>query len=132
MAYTIEVTYTTGDSFESDQVTNTIGLAWRSLELAKAALKTIKEHYDFYQEFDACYSNWKDTRSEKAILKDVNSRVWCRGKAEDKYSMKAKAKMDDRRWRNIPTGMWCGYFETLHSARVVLTEGSDDMTINFD
>ena len=132
MAYTIEVTYSTGNSFGSEQVTDTIGLAWQSLELAKAALKTIKEHYGFYEEFDACSSRWGDTRSEKAILKDLNSKVWCREKAKDKYDMTAKAEMDDGQWRNIPTGMWCGYFETLHSARIVLTEGSDDMMVNFD
>lgn len=128
MNYTIEVTYTTGNSFNSEEVTDNINLAWNDLELAKQCLKHIKEHYDLYCEFNQ--SGWSRDRKNDEILKDADSRIWARGESDPYYLSDLYAECDDGDWRQVSTNMWCGYFETLHSAEIV-TIGESDMKVVF-
>ena len=66
--YTIEVNYKTGNSFCSHEETEEIGLVFKDTEQAKKALKALKEHYEFYKEFDKKYNKTEkdyDTAQEK-------------------------------------------------------------------
>lgn len=126
--YTIEVYYSTGNSFGSGEETQCINLAWNNIDLAKQCLKHIKEHYDLYCEMDK-YS-FKKGRTDSEILEDALSKEWCQKKPLDKYTIELSALCDDGQWRTVCTDMWCGYFETLHSAEIVCKSDAD-MKITF-
>lgn len=120
--YTIEIDYTTGNSFGSERSQEQIGLVWTDKNLARKALKSIKEHYKLHEELDNCNCLWTETRNEKDILKEVYSKDWytkleSHGKEYWKYNL--AAELDDGTWRSIESGMWIGYFETLHGAKIV-------------
>lgn len=121
--YTIQVTYTTGNSFGSHSETDRIGQSWDNIELAQQALQHIKEHYDFYtgrNSYRRTTTDQLDAEAEKnewftqgAYYSDSDSHM-------KQYS--CAAEMDDGSWMQLPTTMWCGYFETLNDARIVMEE----------
>ena len=107
MHYTIEVSYTTGDSFHTEERTEILDYVWHSLDMCEASLDRLKNHYEYYQKY--CYSMDK---VKNPLPVGVG---W------------------DKEWRLIllefisDTGKtfnyspsWCGYFECLHSAQVKL------------
>lgn len=130
--YTIEVSYRTGNSFGSEDCEDTIGLCWEDKELAREALKVIQEHYKLYIEADSC--NYMGFRDKSEIYAEVSTKEWFIKAKEEPFCKKSEydwhyfcvTKMDDGTYRNIPTNMWCGYFERLHSARVICTEADED------
>ena len=137
--YTIEVEYQTGDSFNTERVSEQIGLVWEDKDLARKALQSIKEHYKLQQELDSY--NWKKSRrSDEEIYAEVRSKGWyknCPDPSGDKKNhwhamWFCCAELDDGSFRAIPTNMWIGYFEKLHSAKVVVEDsGSDEDCVIF-
>lgn len=122
MKYTIEIEYSTGDSFGSHDEKDDVGCVWEDKEQARLALSYIKDHYELYKEAN---KSWGKTRSLKEINADVMKKPW--------------RDQDDKRmeyWQFgfvVPCGneqrkihaFWCGYFESLHSATIVCLE--DDL-----
>lgn len=134
--YTIEVTYQTGDSFNSYEETNTIGLVWEDKQLARKALAAIKEHYTLYSEQES-YSRNKNIQEirDKAMssewyLKAIEGSTDKWTKSPEYWQYNCAVEMDDGSYRNIPTNMWCGYFESLHTAKIV-NESDDEDEVNF-
>ena len=128
--YTIEVNYKTGNSFGSHEETEEIGLVFKDTQQAKKALKALKEHYEFYKEFDKKYNKTEKDLEEVVGRKyswfnyqyPINSYDW------PMYT--CLVECCDGSVRSIPTDMWCGYFERLLSARIVAA-GDDDMKVEF-
>jgi hypothetical protein len=124
--YTIEVTYQTGDSFNTETCTDTIGLVWEDKQLARKALQAIKENNTLYLEKESYGGRGRDD-----IYKDVLKCDWYKPEGEDEsdpywWNWVCKVEMDDVTFRNVPTRMWQGYFETLHEARVVCEQDDED------
>lgn len=124
--YTITVDYTTGDSFSSERCTEEIGMCWESLELAREALKSIKQHYELYLERDGADCN---TVKSKAGRFDWYKNDATKAKYDPWYFSLA-VRCDDGEWRNIPCDMWTGYFERLHSARITSLFYEDSISLD--
>lgn len=108
--YTIEVHYTTGNSFGSHEETDQVGYAWNDIELAKKALQDIKEHYQFYH-------------GNECTNKPAKNKSWCIDCEWPAYRLKVLG--NDNKY-HIISAYWIGYFESLISANVT-SEDEDDM-----
>lgn len=119
--YTIKVSYYTGNSFNTYDTEQTVGLLWENKELARKALRAIKEHYSAYEKGDNHYGEnptlvgnaWYDNLKEK---KDWVFSLAC--------------ELDDGSYRNISCN-WCGYFEGLQRAEIIV-DGDDEDAFNFN
>lgn len=129
--YTIEVNYKTGNSFGSHEETGEIGLVFKDVDQAKKALKALKEHYKFYKDFDKRYNktqqDLEEIISKKYSWFDYNYDF----KSYDWPMYTCLVECCDGSIRSIPTGMWCGYFERLLSARIVAALDEDDLKVEF-
>lgn len=124
MKYTIKVEYETGDSFHIEQAEGTVELVWEDLEVVKVALQRLKEHYDWFRYINS-YSRWGD---------EVKRPEWHKtNMEEDKFSRQyvINFPLDDGGEQQI-SAFWCGHFETLHAAEIVVAqEEIDSMRITF-
>ncbi len=120
--YTIKVDYRTGDSFHTEENSDELGICWESKDLAKQALKDIKEHYDTWE---VCgYSVSVDDKYKESKkhpwhyeYKEFNQ------KDMSGYSLSLEG--DDGE-RHQVSCFWVGYFEHLLGAEIVI-DGDDDM-----
>lgn len=119
--YSIEINYTTGCSFSSEQRTENIDFKTESYDVIKKLLSYIKDQWILYKKHDNatydereaieatfCTKEWFDSRSAFYCLRIVDENG-------------VEHKIDT---------FWHGYFETLHSAKIVMDEDEDE--INFD
>lgn len=141
MKYTIQVNCTTGDSESSWTEIRDLDLAWNDLNIAKENLQRIKEHYEYYRLMN------KDYRYTPNIG-DQESNYY----KPKKFFDEAKKLASNQRWYDKKNKLtdtslvleldngttytyhtfWCGYFESLNSAEIVLEMPSDDgMKIEF-
>ena len=111
--FTIKILYTTGSTFETYEETSYIGMSWNSIEKANKAIEDIEEHYKFYKEYGNANIN-----KRKKLLENLPKSV-----SVDKYgdfeAWNIKLE-NDSGVRETVSSFWCGYFETLHSAEVVI------------
>lgn len=131
MKYTIQIYYTTGDSFKSYQETQNIELAWENLDIAKENLQRIKKHYQYYEAIHSySYTSSKSPKEIKALEEGAKKEAWYHhGKPH--YDFCIMMKLDNGTEHRYHT-FWCGYFETLHSAEIVADPIEDhDMKITF-
>lgn len=136
MSYIIKYNYNTGDS-ENNYPNNieTLELTFNSLELAKDALRRIKEHYTLYRELHSYQVRYdKSPRNRKAVLKDMASRDWAvlkkNGEIEYEFALKLLAETGKHFQLCAP---WCGYFESLNEAWIEMgVKEDDDMRISFN
>lgn len=134
--YTIRVRYQTGNSFGSHDEENNIGLCWDSIELARKALAALEEHYKIYSDIDGC--SYRSRNEVDALRKKAMNTYWYKqaiaqstddwSKRPDAWHINCAVEMDNGEFRNIPTSMWCGHFERLREAFIVLDneENSED------
>lgn len=121
MAWTIEINYTTGNSFGSEECTEEVGMAWNDLDKAKEALQAIKEHYKAYEKVNSCSYR---SRPNKTTWKDFEHEDWC---SEEYPEFTMDVRMDSGEFHALHV-FWTGYFETLHGARIISsTEIDTDM-----
>lgn len=129
--YTIKVHYQTGNSFNTEDDVEEIGLVWKDKNLARLCLQSIKEHYTLYKEMDNNHSG----RSFEEILSEVKNKAWFNSTNVwgddirdriDFHVSGLRAKMDDGTYRQVNTSMWCGYFERLYGAEVVCLQDDED------
>ena len=131
--FTIQVKYKTGDSFNSYEKENRIGLCWKSIELARKALAVLEEHYNYYKDIESgsYYARKEiDKLRKKAMNTDWYKQAVAQStddwyKRPDMWYINCAVQMDNGDFRNIPVNMWCGYFERLLEASIVLEETSD-------
>ncbi len=119
MKYTIQLNYTTGDSFSTYDTSGDIEVTWENLDVAKAALQRIANHERAYRSADKYSSNAKDRESFSKVPGYTSE-----------YAI--LLPMDDGSEQKVFT-FWQGYFEHLNSAEIVTTRdhGSDDMRVYF-
>ena len=132
-AWTILVKYTTGDSFGSEKTEDTLGIVWRDLDKAKEGLRVLKAHYKACNDIRAArYQN-----HENKIRTKLMDEYWF-GKSEVGYSHEYNINMltDTNDLMGV-YAFWMGYFETIHSAHIVVyvedeqDENADDMNAYF-
>lgn len=132
-AWTINVKYTTGDSFGSERTEETIGMVWRDLEAAKEGLRVIKKHKKACDEIrDARYQS-----NEEFLRAKLRDEYWfSSGKGFENNHEYNLFMLDDDSQPQRVYAFWMGYFEQIHSAHIVVhvdvgDEDSNDMEIFF-
>lgn len=116
MKYSIRYNYDTGDSFTSHTgLEDTLEVTWENLEVAKANLKRIEEHYKMYKILNGY--DWDKTKKSEAIVEESKDKDWfVKG---DKWSYEYCIILytdEGKPWQlHAP---WCGYFESLNSVEI--------------
>jgi hypothetical protein len=105
MRYTIEIEYQTGDTFQTYETSDDVGITWENLEVAKAALERIKVHHEAYEKADG----WGSTSEHREAFTKVPGYV-------EGYSI--SLPLDDGSEHKTFT-FWHGYFEHMQSAEIV-------------
>lgn len=126
MTYTIKVNYTTGNSFGSEEETSQVNLVWESKDLARKALKSLANHYKTYRKYDG--SRFNITIEELRSHDWFKPELWGNSNNTIKeqlnyWEYSCHVEVDDGSYRTLDCGTWIGYFETLHSAKIVLFDG---------
>lgn len=116
--YKIHVFYKTGNSFGSHEEDRVLEMSWSNLDKAKAALKRIQEHYRWYESVHNTY-RWDS--------KDVPEPEWHKG---IEYDFCLKFELDNGEEVQFHS-FWCGYFETLLSAKIIVPLEENDLEIRF-
>ena len=112
MTYVIEVTYDSGDSYETrPNQKEILELTWEDLSVAKDNLKRIQEHYEFYKKLYSANYTLKDK-----IKKDMIRQRW--GVENDPERCLKLATDDGGEWQIL--AFWTGYFETLRGAEIII------------
>jgi len=113
MGYQIKAHYQTGDSFGSENTSEILELVNEDLEVAKANLKRIAEHYRMYEQFNN--SSWRRSENKKT-KKDYKDFDWFvdADMFDHQMILKTDSGNDLQIW--CP---WCGYFERLHSVELI-------------
>lgn len=158
--YKIKYNYDTGDSFHNEyDVEGNLELEWQNLEIAKANLKRIEEHYKQYREIESYRG-----KDDQTILEGNKDKDWFVKKdrlvtfkpnhTESYWAIDEKDKEKCLKAGNtiaifieVMTAQhqiilytddnkpwqifapWCGYFETLNYAEIV--EDNSDRKIEF-
>lgn len=113
--YTIQIYYKTGNSFGSHDETDTIGYSFETREEARIVLSYIREHYTMYCDLEYTYKKVKDE-----IIKQNEYKPWFIKDQYDGYKYGIQYK--DRRIDCF----WCGYFESLYNAKIILENQESD------
>jgi len=124
--YKIKYDYQTGDSFGSEDTDGILDLEWNNLDVAKANLKRIQEHWEMYEKWTYGYGTSYQENRENLILwnkdKDwfVNdSKLY----AWDKEHKNQRWRIDEEKKQSfIDKGYEVGYFpdETLAQNCIIL------------
>jgi hypothetical protein len=127
--YQIVYEYTTGDTEGSHKSTSELGHVWVSLDMAKLALRRMKEHYAYCM----AYEDW--TRSYDKDAKPPVVPEWLRlaPNAIPSWRQDKTPRPDDYRFHFnvlddnggdvwIYAGSYVGCFESLHGASIEIVE----------
>jgi hypothetical protein len=106
MAFKIKASYTTGDSFHTEDAETTID-RFESREVAEKALERLKEHYNWYNDKNNSYSFRRDD-------KKVEEPEWHKGL---EYDFQVSYYLDNGELL-VTTVPYCGYFEHLNSLEI--------------
>ena len=114
--YKIKYSYRTGDSFHSEDREDILDeIEWSELENAEAALERIREHYEWYESLNG-YSFRRDK---------VKRPEWHEKEVDNKDPFTNRnlitLKLDNGNHVQF-WAPWCGYFETLYGAEIVLSK----------
>ena len=113
MIYTINIEYTTGDSFHTENAEKTVELEWENVEIAIEAMNRIKEHNHWVEERN---------RSNRWSSKPPSRPSW--HKIEDEEDDKEmldffiNLPLDDGTEHQIHC-FWTGYFENITALEVI-------------
>lgn len=112
----INISYTTGNSFGSEDTEDLVGYSWNNLEDAKEALAYIKEHYAAQQGLSC---------RDKEFIEKYGRKVWC----DKEYPTVCLLVPDNDGGQHRISAFWCGYFESLQSASIITEE---DTSMSFE
>ena len=116
--YQIKYNYRTGDSFSTSDKEATLEYEWKDLDVAKESLRRIEEHYKWYESIEQLFSE----KTNKPEWHNVNAN----GVTEDMEHYLINIPADNGKEYQF-WAPWCGYFETLYGAEIVI--GGKDMKI---
>jgi hypothetical protein len=137
MDYTIEIKYTTGDSFNSFEEKDKIGVKFKNYSDAEKTLEYIMDQQKIIDKIENDPSISRN--SQESIINNLTTlrgKEWyCSNediefKEEIDGSMDNKMELFDYHWKNyilVPGEdnkkriqvFWNGYFETLNSAKII-------------
>lgn len=106
--YNILIKYETGDSFNSYNEEDVVGHMWSDIEKAKQSLQRIKNHYEYYQKTDTVWYDKKPKNLPEGVGWDYELKMVTLLVVNDNGE---EVRIND---------FWCDYFDTLHSAEIVL------------
>ena len=121
--YQIEISYSTGDSFHTEDRERRIDFVWTDLEVAKENLRRIEEHYKMYNQTSRNYhmpfKEMKKQYGKEKWFVDVSAE---KGKAFSTPEFVAGYSLnlvdnDGNDFRY--SAFWTGYFEHLYGASIV-------------
>ena len=117
MKYKIKYNYNTGDSFHTEEgIESELDLEWDNIDVAKANIKRIEEHYKQYKRANT-YSNKRD----KDVYGENRQKDWF---VTDYPLYCLYLYTDDGKpWQVYAP--WCGYFESLNFVEIIVN--NDDM-----
>lgn len=120
--FTIKIRYETGGTFETYTTTDKVGYVWTNIDKVKDALVRIKEHYAAKTSLDNRYiSNaFKKFKKERWFCKDDED-IW------EHYLI----LQDDEGNPIKLNAFWCGYFETLYSAEIIIDSDDEEYVVDF-
>lgn len=133
MKYKIKYSYQTGDSFGNSDEEAILELEWENIDIAKANLKRIEEHYKYYQakeksqEFNA--SKWYKEECEYVVKVESEKPDWLvidSNRLLAYHSIKLFTD-EGKPWQFWCP--WCGYFETLYGAEIIPDESDMKFTL---
>jgi hypothetical protein len=125
--YKIYYTYTTGSTFSTERgCPGEHEYVFNDLDKAKAALKRMKEHYE-----------WETDRRSAYTAKEAKAPSWWKKSPDEikynisyNYSFNVEGNDGEEVWLNGST--YLGYFEYLEEAEIRhVTPEEDDMRITF-
>lgn len=102
--YKIQYIYDTGDSFHSEEnVIEELEPTWTNIDICKANLQRIAEHYSYYQD------RYRDKN------KDIKNKDWF----VEGYEGCLRLQLDNGNFFQF-SAPWCGYFERLKKIAISL------------
>lgn len=117
MSYKIKYHYQTGDSFGSEDRMEYLEYEWKDVDKAKAALKRIREHYDWYCSKE---DSWRD---------EIPRPKWWKCNST-KYMDHHYINLEMDNGEEIQFWCpWCGYFERLYGAEVMSNDNEWSFTV---
>jgi hypothetical protein len=108
--YKIKVEYETGDSFGRQDTSTILEMEWKTLAFAKVALARIREHYDWYS-YQNCYRRFG--RDKGPAEPEWHKGLDC----SESLILVLDNGNEVKFWPP-----WCGYFERLYGASIILPE----------
>lgn len=131
MSYYIEYYYSTGDSFSTSDKTEVLDcIHWENLENAKEALERIKEHYLWYQSKENDIIFWKINEKDRPKKPSWHKIKDHEGLFKNNEHCIINLKLDNGNEIQF-FAPWCGYFESLHSATIIVKGADSDTEITF-
>lgn len=144
--YTINVTYRTGDSFNTYTTEETLGCAFTSIDYAKAALHSIKEHkkyYDLVENYRSFGRDYRTPESKRELFYEIATHIWfyCEHDidklSDEEIDYKLRQGYDWQHHLVVHTGLkrqrigafWIGYFEKIQKAEICLDDS--DLMVEF-
>ena len=118
--YTIRVDYQTGDSFHTEDTSDTLNGEW-NLDVAKENLKRIKEHYCVVKNRKNYYSIAMQKHAEKE-QEAAKSKPWHSGKYWEYGILLLENDGTSKEYHCN----WTGYFESLYGASIIACNKDDD------
>lgn len=122
MKYKIQYFYRVGDSFSSEDRTSILEFEWENIDRAKEALQRIKEHYLWFKSLHD-YSRFNAVKIERPVWHDVGKDY--EGMVE--YVINLPLDAGNEVQFHVP---WCGYFEALYSAEIIVDDSAEGMKID--
>ena len=113
--YKIKYDYQTGDSFHTEEREDLLEYEWMDLDVAKECLKRIREHYKWYQSLENHYSFRKEEIVKPTWHNIDMSNFIIRTDEHYLMNMPLDNGNEIQFWPP-----WCGYFEHLHGAEIVI------------
>ena len=75
MKYKIQYNYNTGDSFRTEKgLKNFLDMTWENLDIVKANLLRIKEHYEQHSELNGY--RWDSDKTNEEIIEENKNKDW--------------------------------------------------------
>ena len=120
--YKIKITYDTGSTFQQEHgVERILDIEFDTIEEAEDAVRDIEAHYETYLNMDKFGALHMSEKEKRKMYKEAFAKPWFYVDGEER-------KQDDYwRWqillgkeRKSVHVFWCGYFENLVGAEVVV------------
>jgi len=120
--YQIKYSYETGNSFGREDREEILEYEWEDIDVAKEALRRIKEHYKWYESIAKWYV---DDEIPKPKWHNISTRGISKDTEHNLINVPADNGKEYQFWPP-----WCGYFETLYGAEIVVSGKDMGFTIH--